>query len=78
MVEAPLVLLDALDVCEEALAGEGVGDAAGSGGGVGFGVHGVDDEGPVHHLVAVEEVAVQDELQGGVQGVGVVVGGFEV
>jgi len=56
MVEATLVLLDALDVCEETFAGEGVGDAAR---GVGFGVYGVDDEGPVHHLVAVEEVALR-------------------
>jgi hypothetical protein len=39
-------------------------------------VHSISDKVPVHHLVAVKEVAVQDEAQGGILLV-LRVGGFE-
>lgn len=71
VVEPLLVDLDALHAHLQALAHEGLGGAA-----AGAAVHGIDDEVPVHHLVAVEEVAVEDKAEGGVLFM-LWVGGFE-
>jgi len=60
MVEPRLIGVDALDADLKALPREcRIGWARMDGG---------DDGGPVHHLVAVEEMAIQNELQSGVFG----------
>ncbi len=73
MTEARLVLLYALHTDGEGFAGEDL--SAGTRGEAAM--DGVDDKRPVHHLVAVEQVAVENELESGVLGVLRVVGGAD-
>lgn len=62
MTEAGLVLLDALYADGETFTGEHFrGSARGK-----TALDGVDDEWPVHHLIAVEQMAVEDELESSV------------
>jgi len=62
MTKPRLVLLDALYTNGEAFTGEGFGSSARGE----AAVDGVNDEWPVHHLIAVEEMAVEDELESGI------------
>jgi hypothetical protein len=62
MTKPRLVLLDALYTNGEAFTGEDFGSSTRGE----AAVDGVNDERPVHHLIAVEEVAVEDELESGI------------
>ena len=70
--EAALVLADAVDAHGQRLARERLrrGRRAAAAGGDVAAVDRVGYEGPVHHLVAVEQVALEDELERGVVGAG--------
>lgn len=58
VVKPVLVNLHAQHADQQSLAHESLGSAPTE-----SAVHGIDDEMPVHHLVAVDEVAVKDEAE---------------
>lgn len=66
MVETRLILLNALYADGEAFACKGFGCQTAACVRRKAAVDGIDNEGPVHHFVAVKQVAVEDELKSGV------------
>jgi hypothetical protein len=58
MIEPAFILLDAFNTHLKALSRKGICISTSR-----FAVHSLHDEGPVHHLIAIEQMACKDQLE---------------